>query len=257
LVNSLEKRLILSSHAVVVLTNKAKKILEDSDYLPYKMKKGITVIPTCVDTNKYKFGQVKNKTLKERYGLGEKFVFIYVGSLGTWYMLGEMIDFFRIARSKIPNAHFLILTQNPKSMVEKVITARGIGKEDFTIASSEPDAVPDHISLADAGVSFIKPCFSKQTSYPTKLGEYLASGLPTVINANVGDSEELIRNNKVGVVVNEFSDQAYMHAAKGLLSLFAKGDFVQQRARRVAEQRLSLDYGAEKYRRVYDSIIYK
>src|SRR5687768_7432269 len=39
---------------------------------------------------------------------------------------------------------------------------------------------PSYLSAADAGLSFIKSCFSKIASSPTKNAEYLACGLRTL-----------------------------------------------------------------------------
>jgi len=41
-------------------------------------------------------------------------------------------------------------------------------------------------------VSFITPCFSKLGSSPNKTAEYLAMGLPTVLNRGIGDGNQLI-----------------------------------------------------------------
>ena len=60
----------------------------------------IFVIPCCADLNHFsndncnpsKIIQFQNK-YKE---LEDKFVLSYVGSLGTWYMADEMMEFFKI-----------------------------------------------------------------------------------------------------------------------------------------------------------------
>ena len=46
-------------------------------------------------------------------------------------------------------------------------------------------------------MSFIKPCLSKLSSSPTKVGEYLAAGLPVISTAGIGDVDDLLtgRNN--------------------------------------------------------------
>ena len=45
------------------------------------------------------------------------------------------------------------------------------------VAPGAPVFSPVELAMADAGLSFIKPCLSKLASSPTKLAEYLAAGL--------------------------------------------------------------------------------
>ena len=39
---------------------------------------------------------------------------------------------------------------------------------------------------------------------PTKFAEYLARGLPILTNAGIGDSDEILQQERVGVIVEEF-----------------------------------------------------
>ncbi len=45
---------------------------------------------------------------------------------------------------------------------------------------------------AQLGLSFVRPCPSKVSSSPTKIGEYLAAGLPVISTAGIGDVDELL-----------------------------------------------------------------
>jgi hypothetical protein len=40
-----------------------------------------------------------------------------------------------------------------------------------------------------------------EVASPVKFGEYLASGLPVVMSAGIGDYSELVRRKKVGVIL--------------------------------------------------------
>jgi len=51
---------------------------------------------------------------------------------------------------------------------------------------------------ADAGLSFVKPCVSKLASSPTKIGEYLAIGLPVVSTTGIGDIDQLLSGCRFG-----------------------------------------------------------
>ena len=49
----------------------------------------------------------------------------------------------------------------------------------------------------NAGIFFIKPTFSKKASMPTRLGEYLASGVPCLCNTGIGDIDRLFEKERM------------------------------------------------------------
>jgi len=249
----IEKKLLRYADKIVVLTKNIKDFLINSNYLQkYNIKeKDIAVIPCCVDIKKFNAENGLTEILRERYGLSGKFVFLYIGSVGTWYLLEEMIDFFIVAKSLINNAHFLVLTHVDKNMVIAAWGKRGLSFNDITIDEAEFCNMPHYIRLADAGIFFIKPCFSKRFSSPTKLAEYLACGLPLVINSDIGDTGELVSDNHIGVVIKDFSEKQYLDKTRELLGLMKEGKALSKRCRLTAEKYLSLDIGVERYQNIY------
>ena len=81
------------------------------------MQSPIEVIPCCADE---KLAQVNNiNDIREELGINEDdFVISYVGSIGTWYMLDEMLDFFRILLTKKPNSKFLFITKDETKTIK-------------------------------------------------------------------------------------------------------------------------------------------
>lgn len=254
LVNYLERKFFSYANAIVVLTNKIRSIFVENNYFPQSKNANINVIPCCVDLERFKYMPSKDEELLKELNLNGKFIFAYVGSLGTWYMLEEMLDFFTIAKRKIPNAHLLILTQSDRKFIDRIVAERQINKEDLIITSLQPSIVSRFISLNDAGLFFIKPTFSKQASSPTKLGEFLACGVPVVINSKIGDTEELVRSNRVGVVVKDFVNSSYESTTIELLELLKEKQSLRNRCRQTAEKFLSLEQGVEMYKRLYQSL---
>ncbi len=62
--------------------------------------------------------------------------------------------------------------------------------------------MPEYLRLMDLGLFFIKVCFSKKGASATKMGEFLATGIPVVINDGVGDSGRIVREHRAGVVLS-------------------------------------------------------
>lgn len=245
----IEKRALKAADYVVVLTEKIRKMFDD-DFLNLNKKLKMEVIPCCVDLNK--FINSKEKIYSENEQIKNKCVLIYVGSLGTWYLLDEMVDFFCSLHRCIENAFFLIITQSDKNSLKKSLISRGI-HDNYLIASASPDDIPKYISSAQVGISFTKPGLSKIARSPTKIGEYLACGLPIVVNNGIGDLDELINRENVGIIVNNFNSHSYDKSAKKLIDLF-NDNSLSKRCRKTAEKYFSLELGIDKYFRIYNKL---
>lgn len=251
LLKKIDRKLLLSSDSIVVLTEKIKHILmEEHREIADKLR----TIPCCADLKRFRYNSAKDKKLLADLKLQDKFVFIYLGSLGTWYLINEMIDFFISAKNQIPNAHFLILTMSEHKIAKEAFCRKKQRERDFTILESPPSLVQTYISLADAALIFIRPVFSKLSSSPTKFAECLSCGLPVVINSNIGDCDELIRPNKIGVIVDKFDNNSYRKALGELRKLVNEGPGLNQRCRKVAEDYYSLDLGADRYWQIYQRL---
>lgn len=242
---TIEQYLMKKADEVVVLTQRARDLLAEMRLSDRK----ITVIPTCVDLERFNLKKEINDEIKTKYMLDGKLILIYTGSLGTWYMLSEMIDFYKELQNLENNTMFFILSQTEKDWIKQHIPeklAKGI-----IVDSTEPENVPMLMNLADVGIFFIKPCFSKAVSCPTKFGEYLACGLPVVINKGIGDTEKIVKDNKVGVVVESFAVTEYRRAISELQKLLKDGEGLRKRCRNVAEKYFSLKDGVDKYDSIY------
>jgi glycosyltransferase involved in cell wall biosynthesis len=114
--------------------------------------------------------------------------------------------------------------------------------------------VPAYLAAADAALAFIRPTYSKISSSPTKIGEYLAAGLPVVTGRGVGDVDGLLEGSGTGIVLDDFGDASMDRAAEALGA--AIGDPEQAaRARRCARDELSLrDVGIPAYERLYERL---
>jgi glycosyltransferase involved in cell wall biosynthesis len=118
----------------------------------------------------------------------------------------------------------------------------------------EPGAVPEWLRRASALFFFIRPIPSKRASCPTKFAEGLASGLPVVCNRGIGDLDDIIEREGVGVLVDGFSDAAYSDAALRLKGLL-EDPGLSGRCRRLAETRYSVDLGVDAYHGLYTELV--
>ena len=239
----------------VSLTNSAKKII--NSWKPFEQKNiPIEVIPCCADIDFFSQKNV-NKTFIEQFKKEHKiaendFVLSYLGSIGTWYMMDEMLAFFKRLQLKYTTAKFLFISgDNPQEIYTKT-RSFGIDNNSIIVCKAERSEVPSMIRLSSASVFFIKPTFSKKASSPTKMAEILALEIPVICNSNVGDVDEIINISKAGIVVSEFSDECY---DKAILEFEKFNSQDKKFLRETAIEYFDLQVGAEIYSSIYKKLI--
>ena len=246
-----EKTMIRESDAIVSLTHKGKQIIIDWDLGISSSK--LTVIPCCADLSYFskhniqenRFITFKNKI--SRYG--NQFILSYVGSLGTWYMAEEMLQFFKELTEHTP-AHFLIITKDDKQHIYDLAEKIGISTDSLSVVTASRSDMPYYIALSSASLFFIKPSFSKSASSPTKMGELLSMGIPVITNSGVGDVDSVIRASKCGILVSDFNNNNYKEA---IFDLMKNRHIYQANTVNAAHRYFSLNTGIERYKQIYDS----
>ena len=89
-----------------------------------------------------------------------------------------------------------------------------------------------------------------------KVSEYLACGLPVVVNAGVGDSGALISREQIGTLVQDFTEAAYWVAAGKIAEYADMPQQIRRRTRGVAEKFFDVrQVGVERYARLYESVL--
>ncbi len=250
-----ERYLLRTSDAFVLLTEKARELVFPGSTDADRQGRPIEVIPCCVDFERFEtVAETSRESLREELELTNRRVIVYVGSFGGWYLTDETTKFLAVAHEQDPQTFSLILTQSPRQMVVERMTSMGIEPQNFLVTEVGPGAVPRYLKAADIAISFIKPCYSKQASSPTKIAEYLASGLPIVCNARVGDLDKLIEEKNAGALLHEFTRQAYLKALNEIDLLRREAD-LSARLQEVARQEFDLvGVGRKRYRRLYERL---
>jgi len=237
--------------AVVSLTNNGKKEIESWDNIP-KLPK-IEVIPCCVDLDHFRSEKVDKNTLEEkRIQLGiskDDFVLGYVGSIGTWYMLPEMLDYYAVLRHQKQKSKFLFISREPKENIVNLAKEKGIPEDEIIVTGTTHNEVPLHVSLFDFSIFFIRPTFSKKASSPTKQGELMALGIPIICNAGVGDTDMIIKDANAGIVLEKLDSESYQDCN------LDPSDYDVAEIRAGAEKWYSLKNGVEKYFGIYESLL--
>lgn len=209
------------------------------------------VIPCCADVERIEAQASAREQVRARLGLGDRPVMVYVGKFGGWYLAREMVEFFAVARKALPGLHFLVLTQSDPGAVTAACERRDIPSDDYTVTRVPLAEIGSHLGAADLAISLIRPAPSKRSSSPTKIGEYLAAGLPIVCALGIGDMDPLFERYRVGVLLDELTPETYARAA-GEAEALRCDPRTAERCREAARSALSLEaVGVPRYDELY------
>jgi glycosyltransferase involved in cell wall biosynthesis len=246
-----EASLVEAADAIVVLTHKAKDLL--LRWYPRAAAKPVTVIPCCVD-----FRAVRAAPPRLPAN-GAARTIVYSGKLGGWYLTEAMVDFVATAREFLPGLRWNVRTQSDPAPLRRLLEGRAL-QAHVNIGCVSPEALPAELSKASLALSLIKPCLSKLSSSPTKVGEYLAAGLPVVSTAGIGDLDALLTDEAgefggpVGVVLPDCSCEAYRTALPRVLQLL-DDPLTPARCRAAAAKYFDLEkVGWPCYRKLYRNV---
>ena len=230
----------------VVLTERVRRVLFGEAPRPR-----VHVIPCCADFDRL---APRDPNVRERLGLGERPVMVYIGKLTGVYMDKEMADFFAVAARRQPELVFLVLTQSPADSIVAELRRTGIPDDAYRITSAPADEVGSYLAASTFAICFCHPKPSLIASSPTKIGEYLAAGLPVVSGPDVGDTDTILDEQRAGAVVGAFTPEEYERAAAEILTM-ADDPQARERCHDVAQRVFSLrDVGIPRYDALYREI---
>ena len=242
------------SDGIVCLTYAAQKII--TQWPAYKKNIPLEVIPCSVDLALFDPSHISSEekaTLKRSLNITEEdLVVSYLGSIGGWYLTEEMMQFCKILSDKNPTTKFLFISPHRHDEIVAAASKYGIAPEKIITQKAARQQVPLLLSLSDYSIFFIRPCYSKQSSSPTKHGEIMAMGIPLITNSGVGDVEEIVLKYDSGIVLNEFTEEVFESAAQKII---AGQHYDAAAIRQGAKEFYSLESAIEKYKTIYSRIL--
>ena len=247
-----ERRFFRRASGAVVLTEAIRPYVM-GEFEKARRSPPVEVVPCCVDLERFRFRA--DARARQRAELGvtdDTAVFVYSGSVGSWYLSDLMARFVRAYALRTGKKAFLLWTVNHDAHIAREASERaGLPASDYRIVSTGAEQMPDVLSAADVGLALIKPCFSKRSSSPTKYAEYLAMGLPIVISRDVGDGAAIEREGGA-VALGESPD--VVSAVDKLERLRTEP---REHFRRLAERLFDVDRVALPiYRRLYERLMF-
>jgi glycosyltransferase involved in cell wall biosynthesis len=156
----------------------------------------VELVPNAADLELFS-PELDGHELRERLGLGGRFVCSYFGAMGEANDLTEVVDAAALLRDA-PVSFVLLGGGKRRAELERL--ARDLGADNVLFLDPEPDksSVARLAAASDACLTIFKDVPVLATNSPNKLFDTFAAGRPAIVNTG-GWMRELVERNEAGL----------------------------------------------------------
>lgn len=234
-------------------THLGKETIKDWGYVEEYKK--VKIVPCCADLDFFDYNNsisLSKPDLLEKLKLEkDDFILGYVGSIGTWYCLDDMMAFFKVLLIQKPNAKFVFLSPINPDVVFGAANRLGVEKGNIRVKFLDRKLMPTYISIFDWSIFFIKPGEGKAASCPVKHGELMGMGVPVIANAKVGDIDLVVGKEMSGLVVQAFKESEYENIVKEMSEFYCS----KEKIREIGFKYYNLESGVNSYFNIYTDLL--
>lgn len=149
------------------------------------------VVPCNINVDHIDFNINIREKIRQEQKIEGKNVFIYNGSFTSYQCIEEMVEFFKKIRLVNKNSFFIFLITSNHNKVLALFKKKEIPLESFVIKSVPHKEVKNYQMASDYGIIIRNDSLVNKVASPTKLFEYLSTGLKIVGTNNIGDINEI------------------------------------------------------------------
>ena len=203
----LELFLYRQADLIISVTHSFKAELQSRGVSADKIK----VVLNGVDLSKYKPLPEKDKEFSEKYHLQGKFVAGYIGTHGLAHALDSIIEAAELLKAEDDIRVVFAGGGADRSRLERLVKTRGLSN--VVMIPRQPKENMQKIwSLCDVSLVSLKdtPLFS--TVIPSKIFESMAMKIPIIISVPEGESTEIVRTEKSGLVIPPENSNSFVKA---------------------------------------------
>ena len=152
--------------------------------------------------------------IRSRFGLGERFVASFVGTLGMAHGLDTVLDAAGILRDSGDVLFWLVGEGARRSALEAEARRRGLDNVRFE-GQVPREAIPDVLAASDAALVLLRPDPLFETVLPSKMFEAMAAACPVILGVR-GESRALLEESGGGIGIEPGSGIALAGAVQVL-----------------------------------------
>lgn len=234
-----EKKECQKASYLLPVSENYKITLEKNGVDPSKLM----VLPCTVDLELFNRNINDRERIRQKLGLEDKIVGIYVGKFGGLYEEEKAFQIFEESLSQFSDFHLLILSPQSKDMIEELAKRASFSSNKMTVMKVDSEEVPQYLSAADIAFATYKTIPSNQYLSPIKLGEYFANELFVICSPGVGDDAGRLSDEGIGITT---------HDLKNLKSKFESFD--QPKSKEYALKNRNRDLIKDIYGKIIESL---
>jgi glycosyltransferase involved in cell wall biosynthesis len=253
----IERRLLDASDAVV---NVSDSFTEHVRLI--SSNANMHTIYTGVDTTVFARDPEKRIRAGQQLGIAESVkVLVYAGSLGEkgWHSPALLAEAYTAFKSCFAETRLLIVSTSDPGVIAAGLKKHGLrGDEYLIVAGHALVDVSYYLQRGDYAVFSYREIHGRieeaisRTVIAIKTGEYLACGLPLIVNRNAGAAADLVEKNGVGIVFTPGNAAAIVAGVARIEQEYAS---VVQKCRKVALDNFDYERNSQKYREIYRALV--
>jgi len=191
--------------------------------------------------------------VRARFGLGERFVASFVGTLGMAHGLDTVLDAAEILRGRSDVLFWLVGEGARRAELQAEARRRGLDNVRFEGQVPRGD-IPDVLAASDTALVLLRPDPLFETVLPSKMFEAMAAACPVILGVR-GESRALLEESGGGVGIEPGNGAAL---ARAVLELLADPESGRRRGalgRAYVTARLSHDALARDYAEALQDLV--
>lgn len=203
-----QEKAAYESSAIIVLTRAAIPVL--TDWFGAEIEEKIHVVTTCVDTDRFKLSPLPPLPPLR---------LLLSGTVNAYYDVPLMTALVDRARTKLPTELSVIGPTSTQRAAE-------LSRVEPQSSTVPPGTMHEVVTTFHAGLSVCREDagISLKGAMPTKIGEFLATGRPVIVNPGLGDIAETLSERNCGVVVRGAAAEELDSCVDQLLELLDDSD---------------------------------
>ncbi len=149
-----------------------------------------SVVPCCISQIS---NDEKRLEIRREWGIADdEIAVVYSGSTAAYQHLEDLTIPFLKKLAETNNKIRLIFLSSEAGKIKKMLAEAGIEISRVIVRSYPQNEVAMALTACDAGILIRKPTLVNQVANPVKIAEYLAAGLPVIIEKGVGGISETL-----------------------------------------------------------------
>ncbi len=215
----------------------------------------IKVIPCCLDTDQFKYDSNVRDAIRNDFGVRNKFVLLYAGSLNEWQLPVEMVKIFKIFNTVIKDSFFIMFTNDVK-YADELFSSSGLEKDTYIIRSVPHYLINRYLPVGDLGLLIRQDNDVNRVAFPLKFFEYIRCGVP-ILSSVTSDLSVLVKKYNLGFRLKDYNNESEIRKIALVIKSkldYLKSDLYKKKLSTIIEKEMSWDSYLDSIANIYKNV---